>query len=596
MPTSDNQCVPDYNYDVVIVGASFGGVAAALAAAAERNLRVVLLEATDWIGGQATAQGVTRWDEASVELLATTCGTKSYRDLRHAIGQYYRDNATLSAYGAAQTHFNPGFAQTNFPLSVDPSVTRHVLQTLIDALAPSLHLRLNTAIASVDVANGTVQKVTTSSGDTYTGKVFLDATDLGDLLPLAGIPWKIGAEAHGDTFEPNAPATEHREWIQPITVPIAIERRDGENHVIVKPANYDNIVQSQRFHINDGDINGVLRPLPPAGEESVFGYRQYIDARNFSDPNYAHDRTTLNVGSNDYMPATLPSGDPTRDRQIYEGARDASIAFLYWLQTEAPRDGEDGKGFPELAVRTDAFGTPDGCAPQAYIRESRRIDSEERILQQDIATASFPAGTPRGRLFPKSCGIGTYGIDIHAATGPGTPWLAFQTLPFQIPLGALLPKQLDNFIAACKNIGATHLTSGAYRVHPVEWAIGEAAGVLAAFAVRQNVTPKDVWRLDDRCTTYQYRLLARGIPIYWWSDMQFEDDPRAFASAHLCAVKGVFSGGEGGLAFDPSGDAGEATCNAIDDNVGQKLDWPGSSITRAEAAIFACQKMGWPIA
>jgi glycine/D-amino acid oxidase-like deaminating enzyme len=585
----------DHNYDIVIIGASFCGVAAALAAAAERNVRVVLLEATDWVGGQATAQGVTRWDEASVELLATTCGTKSYRNLRHAIGQFYHDNATLSAYGKSQTNFNPGFAQTNFPLSVDPSVTSRVLHTLVDALSGWLDLRLNTSIASVDAANGSVQRVTTTSGDTYTAKVFLDATDLGDLLPLAGLPWKIGAEAHADTLEPAAPAVEHREWIQPITVPIAIERRDGENHTIAKPANYDEIARTQRFHVVDGDINGVLRPLPPAGQESVFGYRQYIDARNFADPDYAHDRTTLNVGSNDYMAATLPSGDPARDRQIYEGARDASIAFLYWLQTDAPRDGEDGTGFPELAVRTDAFGTQDGCAPQAYIRESRRIDAEERVLQQDIAKAGFPQGTPRARLFPKSCGIGTYGIDIHAASGPGTPWLAFETLPFQIPLGALLPKQLDNFVAACKNIGATHLTSGAYRVHPVEWAIGEAAGVLAAFAVRQNVTPKDVWRQDDRCTTYQYRLLARGIPIYWWSDLQFEDDSRAFAAAHHCAVKGVFSGGEGGLGFNPSGPANEATCKAIEDNLGQKIDWPNSPITRADAAILVCQKMGWPI-
>ena len=585
----------NYDFDVVVVGASFGGVAAAMAAATDPNVRVALLESSEWIGGQATSQGVTRWDESSVALLRTTCGTKSYRDLRHAIGQYYRDNATLSAYGQGQEFFNPGFAQSDFPLSVDPSVTQSVLRDLIEALSARLELHLNTPVASVQIAGTTVNSVTTASGDVYTARVFLDATDLGDLLPLAKIPWKIGAEAHADTNEPDAPAVAHPEWIQPITVPIAIERRDGENHVVPKPANYDQIAAKQRFHVVDGDINGVLRPLPPNGEESVFGYRQYIDARNFSDPNYSHDRTTLNVGSNDYMDATLPSGDPVRDRQIYEGARDASIAFLYWLQTEAPQDGGSGKGFPNLMVRTDAFGTQDGCAPQAYIRESRRIDAEERILQQDVAKSSFPAGTPRAKLSQTSCGIGTYGIDIHAATGPGTPWLAFETLPFQIPLGSLLPKQLDNFVAACKNIGATHLTSGAYRVHPVEWAIGEAAGILAAFAARQNVTPKDVYRLDDRRTTYQYRLLARGVPIYWWSDVQFEDDARAFAAAHLCAVKGVFSGGQGGLGFDPSGPADDGTKKAIESNLGREFDWPDAVTTRAEAAIFVCEQMGWPI-
>jgi len=584
----------NHSYDVVVVGASFGGVAAALAAASDPNVHVALLEATDWIGGQATSQGVSRWDEASVDLLQTTCGNKSYRDLRHAISAYYHNNATLSASGESQSHFNPGFAATNYPFSVDPSVTQRVLRDLVAAAAPRLDLRLNTAVVSVRVQNGSVQGLTTAGGDTYTAKAYLDATDLGDLLPLAKIPWKIGAEAHSDTQEPNAPAVAHPEWVQPITVPIAIERRDGENHTIPKPANFDDIARKQNFHIIDGDINGVLQPKL-GGSESVFGYRQYIDARNFNDPNYAHDRTTLNVGSNDYMDATLPSGDPARDRTIYNGARDASIAFLYWLQTEAKRDNGSGSGFPELKVRTDAFGTADGCAPAAYIRESRRIDAEERILQQHIAKQSFPAGTQRAALFQTSCGIGTYGIDIHAATGPGTPWLAFETLHFQIPLGSLLPKQLDNFIAACKNIGATHLTSGAYRVHPVEWAIGEAAGILGAFAARQGVTPKQVYQETDRRTTYQYRLLARGVPIYWWSDVQFEDDPKTFAAAHLCAVNGVFSGGDPNFAFNPNEPTSATTQKAIDDNVGRELPWPDTAMTRAEAAVFVCQQMGWPI-
>ena len=57
------------------------------------------------------------------------------------------------------------------------------------------------------------------------------------------------------------------------------------------------------------------------------------------------------------------------------------------------------------------------------------------------------------------------------------------TLPFQIPLGALIPIECDNLLAACKNINTTHLSNGAYRLQPVEWSIGEAAGSLAAYCV-----------------------------------------------------------------------------------------------------------------
>jgi len=317
------------NFDVVVVGASFGGVAAALAAAADPKVNVVLLEPSQWIGGQATAQGVTRWDEAGMDLIETASTTKSYRDLRNSVRSWFANNAPLSNYGQNQQYFNPGFARPNYPFAADPSVVHSVLTQKVAALAPRLQLRLGETVVAVNVQSGSVKSVTTASGDTYVAGVFLDATDLGDLLPLAGIKWTIGAEAHADTQEPDAPAQAHPEWVQPVTVPIALEHRpDGENHLVTKPANYDDIARSQQFHLVDGDINGVFMPLP-GGEESLFGYRQYVDSRNFAGGNYANDRSTMNVGSNDYQAATLPTGDPAKDAQVYAGARDASIAFVY---------------------------------------------------------------------------------------------------------------------------------------------------------------------------------------------------------------------------------------------------------------------------
>ena len=582
------------DFDVVVIGASFGGVAAAMAAAADPNVTVVLLEPSQWIGGQATAQGVTRWDEAGMDLMETTGSTKSYQDLRNAVRDDYRANAPLSAYGQGQQYFNPGFARPNYPFAADPSIVENILQQRVTALAPRLCLKMGETVVRVQTLNGSVQSVTTASGNTYTARVFLDATDLGDMLPLAGIKWTIGAEAHADTNEPDAPAQAHPEWIQPVTVPIALEHRpDGENHVLPEPANYDDIARVQQFHLVDGDINGVFRPQP-GGAESLFGYRQYLDSRNFNGGSYANDRSTMNVGSNDYQTATLPAGSSVTAAAVYAGARAASVAFAYWLQTQCPRDDGNGTGYPNLMVRTDAFGTQDGCAPQAYIRESRRINAQVRILQQDIDTSLLPAGAQRAKNYADSCGIGWYGIDIHAASGPGTPWVGFSTARFQIPLGALLPQELDNLVAACKNIGTTHLTSGAYRVHPVEWAIGEAAGVLAAMCTTQQVTPAVVWSHSDRLASYQYRLLARGVPIFWWSDVTFDADPTLFAAAHFCGVNGVFSG-EGGLAFDPGGAVTSDVQQTLDQRVGKALNWPDGAMTRGDAAIFICQQMGWPL-
>ncbi len=586
-----------FHYDVAIVGASFGGVAAALAAASDPAVRVVLLEPTNWVGGQATAQGLTRWDEADVARIETCGSTKSYRDLRNAIRDWYRANANLSTYGNSQQFFNPGFAQPGFPFSADPSVSQQVILAQLSALAPRLDLKLGASVTAVAVQNGAVQGLTVSSGggtDTYTANVYLDATDLGDLLPLAGLPWTIGAESHADTGEPGAPAQAHPEWIQPITVPVALERRpEGEDHRIPQPANYDAIARSQNFRVNDGDISGVFA-VGPGGGETLWGYRRYIDARNFDDADYAFDRSTLNVGSNDYQAAVIPTGDAQQDAAIVQGARNTSLAFVYWLQNDCPRDGGGGNGYPNLALRTDAFGTADGTAPAPYIRESRRIDALTRIVQQDIDPAYLPAGSVRARLYADSCGIGWYGIDVHPASGSGTPWAGFGTLRFQIPLGSLLPKTLGNFFAACKNIGATHLTSGAYRVHPVEWAIGEAAGVFAAYCTTQRVAAKDAWNDPGRVWAYQYRLVARGVPIFWWSDVTFEGDRRTFMAAHLTGVRGIFQG-DGTLAFNPAGAVSPADRAALDARVGRALPWPAQAMNRGETAIWICDQLGLPV-
>jgi hypothetical protein len=588
-------------YDVVVVGASLGGVAAALAAASDPKVRVALLEPSQWVGGQATSQGVTRWDESGMPLIETCGSAKSYRDLRTAIRSWYRNNVALSAYGAAQQYFNPGFAQPGYPFTADPHIAQQVLRGLLSALGSRLDLRLGTTVTAVSVQGSAIANITarsSSGADTYVANVYIDATDLGDLLPLAGLPWKIGAESSADTGEADAPSVAHPEWVQPITVPVALERRpDGENHRITKPANYDDIVRAQGFKVTDGDITGVFT-VEPGGSETLWGYRRYIDARNFADSSYATDRSTLNVGSNDYQAATIPTGDPERDATIVQAARAVSLAYVYWLQTDVPHDGDTGgtgaTGYPNLMLRTDAFGTADGTAPAAYIRESRRIDALTRVVQEDIAQDSFPAGTMRAKAFADACGIGWYGIDVHPASGPGTPQVGFSTLHFQVPLGALLPKTLTNFVAGCKNIGTTHLTSGAYRVHPVEWAIGEAAGVLAAFCTTQNVGPHDVYNQPDRCWSYQYRLAARGTPITWWDDVTFESDARAFIAIQLTAVRGIFAG-VGGLSFDPQGAFSNDDRQAIDERVGRSLPWPAGTMNRAETAIFVCDQLGLPV-
>ena len=97
--------------------------------------------------------------------------------------------------------------------------------------------------------------------------------------------------------------------------------------------------------------------------------------------------------------------------------------------------------------------------------------------------------------FADSVGIGCYRIDLHPSQRDGSDgdnYIDVGSWPFQIPLGALIPVRVENLLPACKNLGVTHITNGCYRLHPVEWNIGEAAGALAAFCLEKGVAPRAV--------------------------------------------------------------------------------------------------------
>ena len=116
--------------------------------------------------------------------------------------------------------------------------------------------------------------------------------------------------------------------------------------------------------------------------------------------------------------------------------------------------------------------------------------------------------------FPDSVGIGSYRIDLHPSTG-GDNYIDISSLPFQIPLGALIPKRVENLLPACKNLGVTHITNGCYRLHPVEWNIGESAGALAAFCAAKRKLPREVRRQTALLKEFQNLLTQAGVPLNW---------------------------------------------------------------------------------
>jgi hypothetical protein len=128
-------------------------------------------------------------------------------------------------------------------------------------------------------------------------------------------------------------------------------------------------------------------------------------------------------------------------------------------------------------------------------------------------------GADRAEDFPDTVGVGCYRIDLHPSTA-GRGYLDIATYPFQIPLGALLPQRLENLLAAGKCLSVTHITNGCYRLHPVEWNVGEAAGALAAYCLDHRTSPRAVRNSPARLVESQELLVSIGVQLHWPADIQ----------------------------------------------------------------------------
>lgn len=544
--------------DVLVVGGSMGGASAALAAA-KSGMRVCLTEETSWLGGQMTSQGVSEFDEN--RYIETAGGTASYYELRNGIRRDYRDKFTLSQLGKAQVLFNPGNCWVS-RLCFEPPVALQVLGSMLRPFEQKSLLRvfLRTKAASVRMNGDRIGSVLAYQFNTakwfrFRAKYYLDATDLGELLPLAGAEYVTGAEPRSLTGEPDArDGAGDPSDNQSFTYSFVLTRVAGNRDLLARPEGYETNRREQPYTLTLDYGHGKFLTYgvftkKPGTPGSFWDYRRLAAAENFAGPDAPADTALINWPGNDYCGAELLSANPLAQADQLRRAKLLALGLAYWLQEDAPRDGA-GKGHPDLRFATAELGSADGLSLYPYIRESRRIRAVETIREQDIS-AVYQKG-PRSRWFPDSVGIGFYPIDIHSCSKKD---FTSGTKPFQLPLGALVPVKIQNLIAASKDIGTTHITNGAYRLHPIEWAIGEAAGTLAALAARSGHAPRAIAENAKLTTKVQLDLVRHGAPLYWFDDLKVHDP--AFGAAEFVAAKGIFGGNDKDLHFSP---AASVTC------------------------------------
>lgn len=568
------------SYPILIVGGSTAAYAASLGAL-RSGITVCLVQPQAIVGGQFTAQALPASDDG--DLLRQAATPFQVEGERFAISRSqraFRDRQRELQKVNGKKVANPGGGWVS-PLATTPVVAATALN---EAIAPYIAQGKLILIPFAEpigvittdnpdqrrrVLGVLFQDRQTNHTFTINSRVIIEATDLGDLLELGNIESRVGQEARSETGEQALPEKALPQCQQSFTFGAVVERTaPGRGVAIGAPPGYNtspwlNIVefQSSFWHKSRGQWEPQPRDFfNPFG---IFRYRRIVRTAADEKTINPGDVTVLNWGQhqhgengpwccgNDYRVGVLVGVSRDERQRHIQQARDRARAYVHFLQT---------KGVPDLKPRGDLTWTRDGIALEPYIREARRGIAVTTIRHEDVAKPFFP-GQARAKSFDDSVGIGQYHyLDLHGNDEPGHASLPGENviaLPFTLPLGALVPINTDGLILSAKSIGTTHITNAAYRMHPVEWAIGEAGGYLAALAVNAGVEVRDIATNETLKRKLQGTLTRNGIPIFWFDDIA-HDDPDFEAIQVLAAAGIIRSENHTDLHFRPSANVNRA--------------------------------------
>jgi hypothetical protein len=515
-------------FDVIIVQASSGGVAAAIEAA-RRGLQVALVEPTTRLGGMP-ANGLSATD---------------LRRPYYASGFLARFRDRVQALYAAEgiktsgLQYEPRVAHQAIKslLWEYPNITVLRRTQMVRVFAHDTEIddtglddtgmeRTRRRVDGIEIEELNTEGLPTGRRAMLRGKVFVDATDCGDLAAQAGAPFRLGREPRSAKEPHNGViyydrATDKRlsgstgkgdRRIQAYTYLLTVkDYGSGADKTIPKPRGYrredfsHTPAWKQSWAITSGSMPG-----------SKYELNQHPEGGDLQEINYPY-------------PA---SGFKTRARieQLY---RDRVMSYLYYIQTE---QGQKQVGLPD-----DEYRDSGGFPPLLYVREGRRILGEELPVEADITDA-------RQITRPESIGIGDYPMDSHAVRpktdwnrpdmGEGEWWLYRSTPWHELPLGVIVPQRLDNVFVTTA-VSSTHVSFGTYRLEPVRMAFGQAAGIAALYCIRYGLIARDVPARQIQDELLPHASNPNGDPnvyFYYYSDVK-PDNPHYKAIQYL-SVRG----------------------------------------------------------
>jgi hypothetical protein len=450
--TQSQAPVENLKTEVLVIGGTASGISAGIQSA-RLGVNTLVVEETPWLGGMLTSAGVPAFDGNN----AMPAGL--FGEFRQHLYDYYGGANAVSTGWVSNTLFEP-----------------HIGDSIFKSMARKeqlLTVKYNYQFKSV-IKNGTTitgaefYEINTGAKLLVKAKRVIDATELGDGLASAKVPYDLGMESNDITGE-QVNLAGANDIIQDITYVGILKDYGSPQPLIARPINYD----STEFDgSNTSFYKDTNRKRPSVDAKKMLEYGKL--------PNNKYMLNWPIYGNDIYL--NLVEKTPKQREALLEQAKQQTLRFVYFIQKDL--------GFNHLALADDEFPTKDKLALYPYHRESRRMHGMVRMLVQHI---SKPFDTPQP-LYTTGIAVGDYPVDHHHKKNSAAPQhLEFFPVPsFNIPLGSLIPASLNNFIVAEKSISVSNIVNGTTRLQPCVMQIGQAAGLLAALSSKNNIDPKNI--------------------------------------------------------------------------------------------------------
>ena len=467
-----NSSCSNSNFDIIIVGGGTSGIASAIQSS-RLGSKTLLIEESNWLGGMMTSAGVSAMDG---NYKMPSGFLKEFRD------------SLVSHYGHLDS-LKTGWVSN---LMFEPSIGNRILKDIAGS-EKNLTILYGTTIDKVDKDKKFTLK-TKENSVTYKSKILIDATELGDLIPKLNLPYFIGMDSSKRFKEDIAPEFSN-DIVQDLTY-VMILKDFGKPMTINQPKNYN----KNEFicSYDSGECNEQDKKL--WSKEKLISYGQL--------PNKKY-MINWPINGNDFYVNSIEMNDEQRFIN-YEKAKEKSLRFLYFIQTEM--------GFSNLSLDYDQYPSKDGLPLIPYHRESRRSIGKVTLTLNDIKSPY----TQQNSLYRTGIAVGDYPVDHHHgaySNYSNLPKLDFYPVPsYSVPIGSLVPENIDNFIVIEKSISVSNLVNGTSRLQPVVMQIGQASGVLASLAILKK---KNINQIKIR--EVQSEILKNSGYILPYVDVDSED-------------------------------------------------------------------------